>query len=166
MTIANQDFTIQQALKGAKGWMAINGKAQDLAKEQIDEVREGIHVHEVSRLLPLAGKDYKLSTLGEAKVDNNPALGVHVEYKGRRDVNLFFDKKSGLLVKIATRGKDPMAGDQEFAADTYYRDYKKVGDVMVPHKIELRRDDKLFVDGDLVEFTPSEKLDDALLTKP
>ncbi len=166
MTIANQDITVQQALKGDKAWTALNGKAQDLTKDQIAEIVEGIHVHEVGRLIGLGGKDFKLSTLGEAKVDNKPAVGVHVEYKGRRDVNLFFDKETGLLVKTETRGKDPMAGDQEFAAETFYRDYKKVGNVMVAHKVEVRRDTKLFVEGETTEFTPSEKLDDALFVKP
>ena len=166
MTIMGQAFTIVEAAKGEKGWISFNGTVQDLSKEQLAEIREGLHVHEVARLVPLKGKDYKVSTLGESKVDNRPAVGVHVECKDRRDVNLFFDKETGLLVKTETRAKDPIIGDQEFTAETYYRDYKKVGNLMVAQKTELHRDSKLYVESETVEFTPSEKLDDALFTKP
>src|SRR5205085_4534287 len=107
MTIMGQAFTMLQAVQGDKGWMSLNGTVMDLPKEQVAEVREALHVHEVMRFVGLAGKDYKVSTLGESKVDNRPAVGVHVERKDRRDVNLFFDKESGLLVKTETRARDP-----------------------------------------------------------
>ena len=166
MTIMNQAFTLVQAMKGDKGWVSLNGMVQDLPKEGVAEIHEGLHVHELGRLVCLTGKDYKLSTLGEVKVDNKPALGIHVEFKGRRDVNLFFDKETGLLVKTETRAKDAMMGDQEFTAENYLREYKKVGAVMVPQKVEIRRDGKLFVEGETTEYTTSEKLDDALFAKP
>jgi hypothetical protein len=166
MTVMGQAFTIVQAVKADTGWMAFNGMAQDLSKEQVAETLEGRHVQEAVRLVPLTGKDYKLSVLGESKVDNRPAVGIHVEFKGKRDVNLFFDKETGMLVKTETRAKDAFNPGDEFTAETYYRDYKKVGDVMVAHKAEIRRDNKLFVEGETTEVTPSDKLDDALFAKP
>ncbi len=166
MTIGNQAITILQVVKGDQGWMSLAGMTQELSKEQVAEVRESMHVQRVARLACLSGKDYKLSTLGELKVDKRPALGVRVEFKGRRDVNLFFDKESGLLVKTETRARDVFNVDQEFTAETYQREYKKVGDAMIAHKHELRRDDKLYVESEIIEFTPAEKLDDGLFNKP
>jgi hypothetical protein len=166
MNIMGQAFTFLQGVNGDKGWLSFNGMVQDLAKEHIAEVKEALHVHDLTRLVCLTGKDYKLSTLGESKVDNRAALGVHVERKDRRDVNLFFDKENGLLLKTETRAKDPMMGDAEFTEERIFRDYKKVGALMVPHKVEVKRDNKLYVEGETTEFTASEKLDDALFTKP
>jgi hypothetical protein len=166
MTIMGQAFTLLQGVKGDKGWVSLNGMVMDLSKEQIGEVRAALHLHDLTRLVCLTGKDYKLSTLGDSKVDDRPAVGVHVERKDQRDVNLFFDKESGLLVKTETRAKDPMMGDGEFTEERIFRDYKKSGAVMVPYKAEVRRDNKLYVDGEVTEFTGSDKLDEALFAKP
>jgi hypothetical protein len=166
MNIMGQAFTIIQAVNGDKGWMSFNGKVSDLSKEQLAEFREVLHLNQVERLAGLTGKEYKLSDLGESKVDNRPAVGIHVERKDRRDINLFFDRESGLLVKIEWRAKDLMNADQEFTEERYLRDYKKVGEAMVPHKVEVHRDNKLYVDGETLEVTASDKLDDALFVKP
>ena len=166
MTIANQPFSIVQALNGEKAWMSFNGKAMDLGKEHVVEMREGAHLHQVGRLVCLSGKEFKLSTLGEVKIDKRPTVGVQVQYAGRRDINLYFDKESGFIVKTETRSKDPAVGDQEFTLEMYHREYKKYGNVMVPQKVEIRHDGKLFVESETVEHTQSDKLDDALFTKP
>jgi len=166
LSVMGMNFTIISAVKGDKGWTSLNSMVQDLSKEQIEETLEARHVQEATRLVPLTGKDYKLSVLGESKVDNRPAVGIHVEFKGKRDVNLFFDKETGLLVKSETRSKDAMNLGDEFTEETYYRDYKKVSGAMVAHKVEIRRDNKLFVEGEATEITASDKLDDALFNKP
>jgi hypothetical protein len=166
MTVMGKAVTVIQAIDGDKGWISINGMVVDFPKEALAEAHAGLHLHEVGYLVCLTGNDYKLSTVGEAKIDDRPAVGVHVERKDRRDINLFFDKETGLLLKTETRAKDPAAGDQEFTDERYYRDYKKVGPVMVPHKVEVNRDGKLFLDGETTELTMSEKLDEGLFAKP
>ena len=164
--MGRQTFTIIQAVKGDKGWESQNGMVVDMPKDHVEEAHHSLHHGEVTRLLVLTGKDYKLSSLGDAKVDNRPAVGIHVDARGERDVNLFFDKENGLLVKSETRVKDTMGGDQEFTQVTIYRDYKKVDGIMVAYKVEISRDDKLFVEGEITEFQHAEKLDDAQLAKP
>ncbi len=62
-------------------------------------------------------------------------------------MNLFFDKEKNLLVKMETRGKNPMAGGEEFTATTLYEDYNKVDGIMVAHKVTVKRDDKMFVES-------------------
>jgi len=167
MSIMNQNFTVIQGVKGDKGWVAINGKVEDMPKEVFEEHREALHARVVENLLCLRGKEYTLSALGESKVGNRPAVGVRVERKGYRDVNLFFDKENHLLLKLERREKDPMmGGDKEFTTEVFMHDYKKVDGALVPHKIEVHRDGKLYVDGETTEFTRAEKFDDALLTKP
>ena len=46
-------------------------------------------------------KGYELALIGEVKVEDKPAIGVRVSVKGQKDINLFFDKQSG--VRIAPR---------------------------------------------------------------
>jgi hypothetical protein len=107
-----------------------------------------------------------LSPLGEVKVGDRPAIGIRVEHKGYRDVNLFFDKDKAFLLKMETRGKDVMQGGQEFTSTTLYQDYKKVEGMMIPHKAIIQHDGKPYVEGEVTEVRLSEKHDDSLFAKP
>ena len=81
-------------------------------------------------------------------------------------MSLFFDKKTGLLLKTETRSKDPMAGDNEYTAETLYDDYKKVDGFPVAHKVTVKRDGKLFFASENSDVRLAEKLDDSTFEKP
>jgi hypothetical protein len=166
MSIMGQNITFIQGVKGEKGWKSLNGMVSDMDKDELAEHREGLHGHDVQNLVALRGKDYALSSLGESKVGDRTAVGIHVERKGYRDINLFFDKETHLLLKTETRAKDPMAGNQEFTVVARMGDYKKVDGLMVAHKVEIFRDDKLYVDGEVTEHSAVEKFDDTTFDKP
>jgi outer membrane lipoprotein-sorting protein len=166
VSVMGMDFKITQVVNGDKGWVALNDKVMEMTKEQMAEAKEQMHVGAVTRLVALRDKAYKLSPLGDAKVEGKDAVGVRVEHKDRRDVSLFFDKKTGLLLKTETRGKDPMAGDKEFTAETLYDDYKKVDGLPVAHKVTVKRDGKPFLDSESSDVKVSEKLDDSTFEKP
>lgn len=166
LTVMGTDVKITQVVKGDKGWAAVNGMVMELSKEQMAEAKEQMYVSRVTRLVALRDKAYKLSPLGEAKVEGKDAVGVRVEHKDRRDVSLYFDKKTGLLLKTETRGKDPMMGDKEFTAETFYDDYKKVDDLPVAHKVSIKRDGKPFLETENSDVKLAEKLDDSTFDKP
>ncbi|MGH7171907.1 MAG: hypothetical protein ACRELG_16655, partial [Gemmataceae bacterium] len=161
-----QDFQIVQIIDGGKGWIKIGDKTDEMNKDMLAEAKEQMNAANITHLVCLKDKNYKLSPLGEAKVGDRPAIGVRVERKGYRDVSLFFDKAKGLLLKMETRGKDIMRGGEEYAATTRYGDYKKVEGMMVAHKVIAQRDGKPFVESETTEVKLSEKLDDSLFEKP
>jgi outer membrane lipoprotein-sorting protein len=164
--IGGQDFTFVQVIDGGKGWIKIGDMTTELNKDMLAEAKEQLNAANITHLLCLKDKDYKLSALGEVKVGERPALGIRVQRKGYRDVNLFFDKEKSLLLKMETRGKDLMQGGEEYTATTLYGDYKKVEGIMVPHKFTLKRDGKPFVDSETLEVKVAEKLDDSVFEKP
>jgi len=166
LTVMGTDVKITQVARGDKGWVAVNGMVMELTKEQMSEAREQMYVSGVTRLVALRDKAYKLSPLGEAKVEGKDAVGLRVEHKDRRDVSLYFDKKTGLLLKTETRGKDPMMGDKEFTAETLYDDYRKVDGFPVAHKGTIKRDGKLFIESQNTDVKLAEKLDDSTVEKP
>ena len=166
LTVMGTNLKIKTVVKGDKGWVALNDTVTEMSKEQVAGPREQMHVAAVTRLVALRDKAYKLSPLGEAKVEGKDAVGVRVEHKDRRDVSLYFDKKTGLLLKTETRGKDPMAGDNEFTAETLYDDYKKVDGFPVAHKVTVKRDGKLFFVSENSDVRLAEKLDDSTFEKP
>jgi hypothetical protein len=166
LKVAGQDISIIQVIAGDKGWFKIGNKTEELKGELLAEAKEQISAGNNTHLVCLNDKECKLSPLGEIKVADRAAVGVRVERKGYRDVNLFFDKEKNFLVKMETRGKDPMGGGGEFTATTLYEDYKRIDGIMVAHKVTVKRDDKLFVESTVTDIKLSEKLDDNLFEKP
>jgi outer membrane lipoprotein-sorting protein len=160
-----REFKYVEVVDGDKGYVVLSGKTEAMAKEQLAESKEQLHELVVTKLTPLQGKEFSLSPLGESKVGGREAVGVRVAHKGRRDVNLYFDKKDGLLLKSETRARDLLA-DKEYTSETFYSDYKKVGDVLIAHKIEIKRDGVLTIETDATEFKAEPKLDDAVFARP
>jgi len=163
--VTGDQFKFLQVVNGDKGWIKLNDNVQDMDKDQLAEARETLHAGAVQRLVGLTGKDYKLSSLGESKVGDKAAVGVHVERKGRRDVNLFFDKDTGLLLKLETRVKDLMAG-KEVTEERLFSDYKKMDGAQVPQKVVINRDGNKYVESELTDYKRMEKLDSSLFDKP
>ena len=89
-----------------------------------------------------------------------------MERKDHRDVNLFFDKESGLLIKVETKIKDFMAGGQEVTEETIRSDFKEIDGRKVPMKFVINHDGKLYVDGEATEFKFHDKLEDNVFAKP
>jgi hypothetical protein len=159
--------TFLQILNGDKGWIKFADKVMEMDKDQVAEAAEQFHAMRVASLAALSDKAFKLSPMGETKVNGKNAVGVQVSHKDRRDVNLFFDKETGLMVKAETRSKDLFGGnDQEFTAETFYSEYKDFNGIKRPTKQILKRDGKDFGQFEITDFETKDKLDDSLFAKP
>lgn len=150
-------------LDGDKGWVQAMGNTQDMDKDKIAESKEDLYAGWVTRLVPLKGKGFTLSALGEAKVGDRPAVGIKVVHAGRPDINLFFDKETHLLLKSERRAREE---GKEFTQETLYQDYKPVEGVQQPHKAIIQRDGKKHVEAEVTEYKAVEKLEDSTFAKP
>jgi hypothetical protein len=160
-------FTFIKVFNGDKLWIKLGDNVQEVDdKEQIAEAKEEMYRDSLTALLPLKEKGITLSSLGDVKVNDKPAIGIRVSSKGHRDVNLFFDKDSGFLVKSESTVKDDMAGGKEVAQEELYSDYKDVGGVKHPSKLVISRDGKKYVDAEVSDLEMKEKLDDGTFGKP
>jgi hypothetical protein len=166
VNVMGTDFKIVRVLNGDKGWIDDPQGKREMTKEEHTEAIEAQHASAVSRLWVLTGKEYTLSPLGGVKVGDHEAVGVLVKHKDCRDVSLFFDKKTNLLLKFETRVKDLMGGGGEMTQEALFDDYKKVGDLQVPHKLTLKRDGKLYLESETTDYQPQDKLDDSVFAKP
>jgi hypothetical protein len=161
-----------QVYDGAKGWKQVKlGDMtvvdEELNKESLAEAKESEYAGSLGQLVVLKKKEFKLEPLGEVKVGDKPAIGVRVTHKDHRDVSLFFDKKTGLLVKSERVVKDPdNGGDTEITQVELYEDYKDVKGVKYAGKLIITRDGKKHVDAEVTEHKVADKLDDNLFTKP
>jgi hypothetical protein len=164
--VMGNQFTHIQVLNGDKGWTKFMNNTSELDKDQVAELKEQQHARAVASLAPLTGKGFTLAVLGEMKIGDKETVGLQVSHKDRRDVNLYFDKKTGMLVKSETRSKDIMGGDQEFTFETFFSDFKDYNGVQRPTKLVLKRDGKDFGKMELTEYQAHDKLDATTFAKP
>jgi outer membrane lipoprotein-sorting protein len=165
MEISGQGFKFVNVVNGNKGWVQVMGNTQEMDKEALAESKETLYAGRVTNLVNLKEKGFTFAPLGEAKVGKRDAVGIRVSHKGHRDINLFFDKKTHMLLKSERRAKDTMGGG-EFTGEEFYEEYKEVGGIQHAHKIRILRDGKKFVDGETTDFMVQDKLDDSLFDKP
>jgi hypothetical protein len=165
--VMNQPLTFTQVVNNDKGWTKFNDEVKDMSEEELAEEKQAMYAKWVATLVSLKDKTFKLASLGEVKVDDKGALGVRVSHGGKRDVNLFFDKASGLLVKVEHQVKDIKGGgDKEMSEETFFADYKEFKNIKYPTRVTIKRDAKLYVEADMTDIQPLEAVDDALFAKP
>jgi hypothetical protein len=166
VAVGDMNFTFVRVVNGDKVWRKTGDNTEEVDdKDQINEAKEAGYVGSVTDLVPLKDKGFQFAALGESEVDGAKAVGIKVSHKGHRDVELYFDKAKGLLVKSATTVKDDMTG-QEARQEVFVSNYKEVSGVQRPMKIVINRDGKSFVDVEVTEMQLHEKLDDAVFGKP
>lgn len=160
-----QKFRVVTVLDGDKGWTRMGDETNAMDKDQVAEAKEQAYAGWVATLAPLKDKKFTLATIGETKIDQRPAVGVKVSCKGHRDVDLYFDKETMLLVKTETRVKDDGSG-QEVTEESFAGEYKDVQGTKQAMKFTVKRDGKLFVEGEATEYTLTDKLDPSTFAKP
>ncbi len=104
MLLGPQKQEMVVVINGDEGWMHTGGQTQPMSRTTIEEAREEGFTMYVATLTPLRrDKDITLKAMPEGKVKNLPADVVRVSAKGREDVDLYFDRGSGLLVKMSKK---------------------------------------------------------------
>lgn len=161
---AGQKVRVINVLNGDKGWSKLDKQTMDLDKDQFAEAKEQAYAGWVVTLVPLKGKEFTLTTIGETKIGDRPAVGVKVSSKDHRDIDLYFDKETGLLVKNEHRVKDESG--TEVNEESFYFDYKDVQGTKQAMKFMVKRDGKIFMEGEAIEYVLAEKLDASVFAKP
>jgi hypothetical protein len=163
LEVGGMKVDVLSVLTNDSGWVKVNDVVIDLDADKVAEAREQSHSHWVATLVPLRGPEYKLAGRGEVKVLDKPAYGVIASRDGRRDVQLFFDKETHLLVKTEQRVKDE-AG-KELTEESYFSNFEEKN-ARQPMKVSVRRDDMPYMDAEVTSFQTKEKLEDSLFQKP
>lgn len=160
-----QQFRMIKVLDRDKGWDRVGDATKERDANDLAEAREQAYTGWVTTLVPLKDKAFVLATIGEVRVGDRAAVGVKVSKQGRRDVDLYFDKESGLLIKSESRVKDERTG-QEVAEETFLSEYKDVQGIKQAMKFVVHRDGKLYVDGESFDVVLVEDLGDVPFARP
>ncbi|HJZ59636.1 MAG TPA: hypothetical protein VKE74_32120 [Gemmataceae bacterium] len=166
LSVGGQKINVVTVANGDKISIEVNGKAIEVPDQAKEALKDARHMMKVARLVPLVReKGYELSLIGEVKVEDKPAIGVRVSAKDQKDINLFFDKETGLLAKLEHRTADPTGGN-EVTEERIILEYQKNKDgIPMPKKVVVRHDGKTFIEAEVIEATLLEKLDDSEFTK-
>ena len=165
LSVMGNMIDVITVFNGKEGWISAMGNTMPLEGDQMEAVKEAMDTLTLMRLAFLGGKDYEVASLGESKVNDRPAVGVKVSRKEKKDVNLYFDKETGLLAKVEHRVKDPMAG-MEVNEERFITEYQDLDGMKVAKKASIHRDGKKFMDLEVLEVKFLDKVEDGAFEKP
>jgi hypothetical protein len=150
---------------GDKGWRKFGDMSTKLDKDDLANEKRNAYLQLVPvTLLPLKGKGFKVEAGPEEKVGGKPAAGLKVTGPDGKAFTLFFDKASGLPVKMVAKVLDFMG--QEFTQETTFADYKEFGGVKKATKVDSTRDGNKFVELRVTEFKALKKVDPKTFAEP
>jgi hypothetical protein len=152
-------------LCGDKGWRKFGDNANEMDDEAVAREKRVVYLMVVPvTIVPLKGKGFRVEAAGEEKVGDKPALGVKATGPDGKEFTLYFDKESGLPVKLVAK----VVGFQgeEFTQETTYADYKDFDGIKKATKVETRRDGERFVEVEVTDFKVLDKVPAETFTEP
>jgi hypothetical protein len=161
-----QKVNVHQVVKGdtVKSTTTVGGMAVPTPESEKEDLRTAAVLQEAEQITPLLdAKKFDIKAADDADVNGKKAAVIVVHPKAiKKELKLFFDKESGLLVKTAHRGMGPGEDGQakEVEEESYASDYKKVKGIQVPYKLTVHHDGKKFMEMKLSDYEVLEKIDD------
>jgi hypothetical protein len=165
LDLSGMKIPITTAYDGTNGWISANGQTIDMPANVLDATKEAVYQMNVGRLTTLKEPGFKLAPLGDINVNDKPAVGVKVTKAGQKDINLFFDKESGLLAKVEHRTTDPQTM-QEVNEERIMLEYQDIDGYKTAKKAKVLHDGKKYMEVDVVQVKFVDKIDEAELKKP
>lgn len=165
LNVNNVALKTQTVFNGKEGWIKVNDKDIPVKDELLEEFQDMAYMMSLGQLAGFKDKNLKFSLLGEVQVNGKPAVGVKISKEGKKDVDLYFDKATGLMAKTQRRARDFMSG-QEVTEERVILEYQDVGDRKIAKRAEVLRDGKKLLTAQILEARVLEKHDDSEFAKP
>jgi hypothetical protein len=148
-------FKIQLVLDGAHVWLKSNRSASELPSEAVIEYGERMRSESVALLYPaLADEAYRFSLITGALVGDRPADGVLVKCDGHRDVRLYFDPQTHLLIKTSYPITE---SPKDIVQETLLEDYADVDGAQRPRRAIVSWDGAERSTREMSDFRESEQ---------
>jgi hypothetical protein len=152
-------------LAGEKGWRAFGGDHSELDKDALANEKRRAYLSLIPvTILPLKGKEFKVETIADQNVGDKPAAGIKVTPPDGKEFTLYFDKESGLPVKMVAKVAGFMGG--EFTQETTFSDYQDTGGIKKAMKLQAKRDGEKFIDQQITEFKVLDMVDSKTFAEP
>jgi hypothetical protein len=165
LTVMNKTVTVTSVYNGKDAWIRAGDQDVKVTEEILTEFKEAAYSMNMMQGVFLKDKSVKFTLVGEIKVKGKPAIGVTVSRKGNKDINLFFDKETGLIAKVEMRKRD-FSTMEEVTEERIITEYQEVDGRKVAKKVEVLRDGKAFLEAEIMEVKILEKVDDSEFVQP
>jgi hypothetical protein len=151
-TFNDNDVKGVTVIAGDKGWRKFgDNDVVELDGDDLASEKRRIYLTVVpATILPLKDKGFKVASAPEEKVGDKPAAVLKVTPPDGKDFTLFFDKESGLPVKLVATVRGFQGED--FTQETTYADYKDFGGIKRATKVDSKRDGMKFVSLESSDF--------------
>jgi hypothetical protein len=153
-------------LNGNKGWRKLGDEEKmEMDEDAIANEKRRIYLQVIpNKLVILKDKGYKLEAADEQKVGDKPAAGIKVTGPDSKDFTIYFDKESGLPVRVVAKvvGFD----GQEYTEETTRKDFKDVDGVKIAMKSESKRDGEDLFKSEFTEFKILDKVEAKTFNEP
>lgn len=156
-----------QAYDGETGWqvMPFMGKPEPVLMSE-DELKQVIDQGEIEGpLINAEAKGTTLELIGSTEIEGTPVIEIKATKKNGDVVHVFLDEEYKL--EVMSRSKISAMG-QEVEAETYFSDYKEVGEngSPVPHSMAIKINGNLMQNMNLEVIEFNVDVDDSLFTMP
>jgi hypothetical protein len=164
-SLGGEEHTVVQVLNGDKAWTSRDGQLMEVGEKVRAEMDETKYADQVARLVPLVeDKTFQLTALGESKVNDKTVVGVKVQSKGHRDIELYFDKDTGLLAK--TKRMSLNGQMNAVTQEEVWSAYLKKDGIQRPTKYAAYQDGKKFSEGEITDVQYPDTIDEKEFAKP
>jgi hypothetical protein len=163
--IGGNEIKAVSVMDGDKAWRRFGGDTSKLEDDQLAGQKRTVYLTLVpSLMLPLKGKDFKVESAKEDKADNKPCVALKIVGPDKKDFQLFFDKESGLPVKMVATV--PGFQGDEFTQETTYSNYKEFDGVKRPTKSASKRNGENFMEVEITDVKVLDKADPKAFAEP
>ena len=147
----------QAVLNGDKGWRKFGDQSMDMDPDAIKNEKRTVYLMVVpATILPLKSKSFKVESAPDESIKGKPAAVLKVTGPDGKDFTLYFDKASGLPVRLVAK----VIGwnGEEFVQDSTFSDYKDFGGIKKASKTSVKRDGEDFLEVEVTEFKVLDKV--------
>jgi hypothetical protein len=153
-------------LSGDKGWQKFNDNDRELDADAVINEKHRINIQAIpTTLVQLNGKGFKIESATDEKIGDKPAAGIKVTGPEGKDFTLYFDKESGLPVKLVATVAG-FGGGEDFNQETTFNDYKDFDGIKKATKISSKRNGEKFIDVEISEFKVLDNVPAETFTQP
>jgi hypothetical protein len=156
-------FKAVTVLNGDKGSRHFGDNNQEMDKEGLVNLKRTVYLAVIPvTILPLKDKQFKVESIADETVGGKAQAGIKVTPPDGKEFKLYFDKETGLPVRMVAKVAGFMAG--EFTQETTFSDYKEVEGIKKSMKSVSKRDGEPFMEQQITEFKLVDKPDPKTFT--
>jgi hypothetical protein len=149
----DRDHTIVHSLDGDKATILADGQPLPLSPVHHMQLQQTLQLEQAMRLVPLLNDPaVTLQALPIRRYNDHVFVGLRVSRRGQRDLALYFDQTTGLLVKTEQRLDGP--NGKEIVQEAYYANHRDFDGQRRAGQIVVFRDGQKVMEAELIQVRP------------